>query len=286
MNKNPWGFTAQIFFIAGSIILFLLILTYSIIKTGNLKTPLTYLSLLLLFLLVFLTFYNLYLIYKKNMDMRDAFQKSLVLSLDEVQLQMEMSLTLFSALEKIKDVEKNDEMNQKFELLKEKVEKIKTSIIDFNQYKKSILKTSRVNKLVVEDKLNELIRDALEMKEETLTLADDFVTAFIKNKSMVDYVNLDMSTLIYYLGVSIPILYDFTGIFNEFTKNLILDIINKFTDITNSSHKISNEIEASMNNLMDTSNSNSLAYIIKKAQGSGYRFREFYKEYGKAENSF
>ncbi len=177
-----------------------------------------------------------------------------------------------------KPVQINNSINEKLRL----IDSIMEELNNFENYFKRPLKQISVS---FEKKIDELTTVSEELRNEVLQYLDNVLKMYSVKKESDDINENNITTIIFYTGLSIPILYDLTGMFNEFSKDVILELINKFEDISVSSHKIADEIEASMTSLMNIEIENSLAFILKKAKNLAQDFENFYKNMEDLKNS-
>lgn len=189
---------------------------------------------------------------------------------------------LVKILEPLKEDPLTKDFTERYVLTQNKITSMESDIAELDSYSSD---SKFVDYKIMHETLEryELKHNAL--KSDIRELSELLIQVSYKQQKSNFITKQNLTTLMYYLGTSIPILSDFTSIFNEFSKELILEVINKFGDITKSSHQIANDIEQSMNSLMDEKNENSLAFIIKKAHNLVVEFEGFYKNMESLKNS-
>ena len=189
-------------------------------------------------------------------------------SLTVIRLEMETLQTFINAVDRIRSAENQSSVNEKYNLLLDKFTQMKETLSEYEK--------KTVSRKKDPAKISALSGSLQELKKELVVIIEQFSDEYLRNKGLVTYTYNNMATLIYHLAVSMPILMDFTNIFNNFSKDMILEVINKFGDITVCSHRMADEIEVSINSLMDESREDSLSYIIRKAHDLVMDFENFY----------
>ncbi len=86
-----------------------------------------------------------------------------------------------------------------------------------------------------------------------------------------------MAVYIYHMANLIPIINDFSQSTNSFSRDIIVDVITNFEHIADFSTRITDDIQKSMQNLMDANREDSLAYIVQQAHQVVLDFEEFFK---------
>lgn len=193
-------------------------------------------------------------------------------------------LDLIEAFKPIRDQEADPSMRKSYDEFKLQVADLKTrydAMKPPHYYENRSF--SELKKAQAE--IIEIAAKFSEFQAQQSLLVNDLIQDYLNTGEVVRKANANMTLLVYYLAVSVPILSDFTNIFNEFSKDLILEVINKFGDITHSSHQIADDIEASMNSLMDDTKKDSLAFIIKRAHNLVTDFENFYQSMGNLKNA-
>lgn len=210
-------------------------------------------------------FFRLFVKYFSNMSDYSGVKYSLTV----IRMEMETLQTFLDAADRIRASENQTAVNEKFDLLREKFTLMKNTLAEYEK-NLSGRKRDRARIISLSDSLQEI-------KKELAVIIEQFSDEYLRNKSLVNYTYNNMASLIYHLAVSMPILMDFTNIFNSFSKDMILEVINKFGDITVCSHRVAEEIEVSINSLMDDSREDSLSFIIRKAHDLVMDFENFYQ---------
>jgi len=226
---------------------------------------------------LFLALVSLYisLLYRREKDTLTSYRNFTAKILDSLYSQVDVYIGYFQMMEQMKEIypgavwtnqidkirvsalnlqellERNEEMEEKLQ---------RDFLVHNPEIEEHIL---HLNGVIVEQR-NQLLKTLKQMVDENVQRVQKWVgTNHIMARSVV------------YFSFSIPIISDFTRIFNEFSKDLVMDIIRRFQEISESSHRITSEIESNMNNLMDSGNSNSLAYIISEARKLVNNFSSF-----------
>lgn len=198
-------------------------------------------------------------------------------SLAVIRLEADTLQTFFNAVDRIRASENLAGVNEKFTQLQEKFYLLKDILAE---YEKKLTDRRRGDRA----KISGLDANLQDLKKELVVIIEQFSNEYLRNKNLVSYTYNNMASLIYHLAVAMPILMDFTNIFNAFSKDMILEVINKFGDITASSHRMADEIETSINSLMDESREDSLSFIIRKAHDLVLDFENFYQNMDNLKN--
>lgn len=182
------------------------------------------------------------------------------------------SIRIFlNAIDKIRASENQTVLNEHYASLEAKFAQLTGTLAEYE--KNAVSQRGRKTN----DRITVLGMDIQNLKRELAVIIEQFAAEYLKNKNLVNATYNNMGSLIYHLAVAMPILMDFTNIFNSFSKDMILDVISKFGEITSSSHRMADEIESSINSLMDETKQDSLSFIIRKAHDLVMDFENFYK---------
>ncbi len=169
--------------------------------------------------------------------------------------------SLVAALEEIGAVHPDGSLREKTVRMRERLNLLQNAVSDLEQRPHSA-------------QTEQSVRAA---RDEMAVLVPECAREFVRLSESRDAKGSELASLAYHLSVSIPILTDFTDVFREFSRDMILEVVNKFSDITASSHRIADDIERSMAALMDEHKQDSLAFIIRKARDLAIDFESFYK---------
>ncbi len=103
------------------------------------------------------------------------------------------------------------------------------------------------------------------------SFADDYIDARNEIKGRL----AERMRLIYHLGKTLPIISDLSQVSNNFSREMILDVINQFDEISDFSKELSIGIEKTMNALMDEDREGSLAFMVKNVHSLLEDFNHF-----------
>jgi methyl-accepting chemotaxis protein len=242
-------------------------------------------AILSLFLFIIFIYLNSVAFNAERFGAKEENRADLLKFISILNSEMNFVIYFFCILGNIKEQENNEKLNQKYEDIQGKMEIIKIALARYEVMERALRKKKDVDAKEIKDGLEEIKEKLKGFQTDMAAEVNDFAQIYIQNKNLADKNKLHMTTLIYYLAVSIPILSDFTKIFNEFSKEIILEVINKFDDITYSSHQIAANIEISMNSLMDETREDSLGFILKKAHNLVADFETFYLNIERLKNT-
>lgn len=265
----------------------ILILFFLIIGAGlffllaYLKIELLTIELVLLsYIVIAVSFY--FILYRsfvitgiRNIIMED--RTRILTSFYTINSQMDIIISLFLTLEKIRRTEENPSLNLKYEKLKGFIQKIKESIVGMSEYSEMIESPETLDDELLETKLREINSNMYDLSENIVGTVEEFTLIYTGSKSEAKQSNYSMATLVYFLANIIPIISDLSSASNKFSRNIIMKVIGQFEEIANFSSMITEDIQNTMTDLMNEEKEDSLAYIIKKAHQIVEDFEEFFR---------
>lgn len=127
------------------------------------------------------------------------------------------------------------------------------------------------------EQIQELNRSIIRAGVMVLEAVEQFAGNFRKNNEIMLKSQKNLSTLIYYLSNTIPMISDFSDSSNEFSRTIIKEVITLFEEIARFSMKISSDIQSKMQELMDESRKDSLVFIIQQTHTLVTDFEEFFR---------
>jgi len=257
------------------VILTLLLLFPFVLYSYRFNLPIYYRLFSILILLFLLTY--IIALQESKRRLLNRYKASNAISLSIMNSNIHILSTLLSFLEMLKFSEKgNKQLEESYITLKANLEKMEGIIKKSYSHHNLLISGEGIKK---HNSINkEILKEADNLKNEFIKASDYFFEVYIKNKESLKDSMQNMASLIYYLGTSIPILSDFTKIFNEFSKNLIIEIINRFSNISKFNHQIIEKIEEKIDLLMNEEKEDSLAFIIKKTHDLVDNFDSLYSD--------
>jgi methyl-accepting chemotaxis protein len=266
---------------------FILVLFFLIVGTGlvfllfYLKIDTVTIELVLLgYLVIAVSFY--FILYKSfitkgihNIIIED--RTRILTSFYTINSQMDIIISLFLTLEKIRRSEDNPALNLKYEKLKGYIQKTKETIVGMSDYNEMIESPETLDEELLERKLKEINNNMYDLSENIVGTVEEFTYVYTGSKSDAKQSNFSIATLVYFLANIIPIISDLSSASNKFSRNIIMKVIAQFEEIANFSTMITEDIQNTMTDLMDEEKEDSLAFIIKKAHQILEDFEEFFR---------
>ncbi len=191
--------------------------------------------------------------------------------------QMDIIISMYLTLEKVRRIETIPSLNLKCEKLKGYIYKVKESIVGMSEYSELIETPEKVDDHKLECILKAINNNLYDLSENIISTVQEFMQIYTDNKSEIQQSNYGMATLVYFLANIIPIISDLSSTSNKFSRSIIMKVIGQFEEIANFSSLITEDIQRTMEDLMDEERQDSLAYIIRKAHQIVEDFEIFFK---------
>lgn len=176
----------------------------------------------------------------------------------------------------MKEMEKDEDLAKHYNEIKATIEGLKDFLSEVTALDNDLQDGKRPARFsFIEHQIFDANNKFHAMADNIDDLTNRFSESYLKNRNVIDSKTRSMARMIYYLGSSAPIMADLSQIFNEFSKNIVLDVIQKFGYISEASHTITTDIQSTMQSLMDDNNPESLAFITRKAHSIVLDFEKF-----------
>lgn len=274
--KQSINFSSFIFILSFVSLVVLLIIYAS--SKGCLNRQLLILLIIFTVIIIAIYFTLVRAFQKKRMTLYIREERSrLLTSYYTINSQMDIIISLFMTLERVRRIENNSSLNIKYEKLRNYVYKMKESILNFNEYQAILQNPEDVDEIRLENLIKEINHNLYDVSKNIVAIVEDFTHVYSDSRVEIKDTNYNMATLVYFLSNIIPIISDLSSTSNKFSKNIIITVITQFEEIANFSSLITEDIQNTMKDLMDEAREDSLAYIIKKAHEVVQDFEVFFK---------
>ncbi len=218
---------------------------------------------------------------KKEKDYISKTKETLLAALYSFIPQMEIIFSFYIALEGVKEIEEDPVLKKRFEKIREEIAQVRSAVMSINEFRAEIKKQDKIDYKIVnllEHQLKIVNHNLFVSSVNIIGTIQQFFATYVNNKELLSDTTYTMARLIFYLSSIVPILSDFTGSSNEISKQVIMEMVEKFEIISNFSEQITKDIQATMTGLMDENRRDSLAAVVKKARLVVEEFENFFQD--------
>lgn len=198
---------------------------------------------------------------------RSTAKDSFLTALYSVTPQMEIILNFLLSFENFQRMEKDAELGEKYELIKDNIAKVRSYILKIHDYRIEVKETKKMTRgrmMELESELKKINSNLYSLSIQLINPIEGFKSVYKRDKKIIQTSYNDMSKILYYLQNIFPILNDISLMSNEASRENSYQVIERFDAISKFSAKVNDEVKQTIDSLTDRSKTDNLAYVSRE----------------------